>query len=86
MWSFRNRGGENAAAAPAPKVAAEERIYAIGDVHGQIHCLDALLERIGEDAARRRDHRRTRIVLLGDYIDRGSDSRAVLDRVASLVA
>ena len=47
-------------------------LYAVGDIHGQIHMLEALLERVPfqeEDE----------IVFLGDYIDRGRDSRAVVD-------
>ncbi|WP_162408787.1 metallophosphoesterase [Acuticoccus sediminis] len=57
----------------------------MGDVHGQAHCLDALMDRIEADRLTHDDERRSRIVLLGDYIDRGADSRAVLDRVAALL-
>ncbi|MDP5362969.1 MAG: metallophosphoesterase, partial [Paracoccaceae bacterium] len=49
-------------------------IYAIGDIHGQKEMLDYALALItadgGEDA---------QIVFLGDYTDRGPDSRAVID-------
>ncbi len=51
-------------------------VYAIGDVHG---CLDALLElehMIREDA--QSIERRKLIVMLGDYVDRGPKSAAVL--------
>ena len=48
-------------------------IYAIGDIHGQKTMLDRALALVaadgGEDA---------RIVFLGDYTDRGPDSRAVI--------
>ena len=47
-------------------------LYAVGDIHGQIHMLEALVERVPfqeED----------QIVFLGDYIDRGRDSKAVVD-------
>jgi serine/threonine protein phosphatase 1 len=53
------------------------RLIAIGDVHGCAHALDALLEAI--DPARE-----DRIVLLGDMIDQGRDTRAVLDRLIGL--
>lgn len=49
-------------------------IYAIGDIHGQKEMLDHALALIcadgGDDA---------QIVFLGDYTDRGPDSRAVID-------
>ena len=52
--------------------------YAIGDVHGEIEKLDRLLEYIREDA--RRSGAAHKIVFLGDLIDRGFDSRAVVER------
>jgi serine/threonine protein phosphatase 1 len=54
------------------------RLYAIGDVHGRRDCLGDALARIDADLAARPapDHR---IVLLGDYVDRGPDSAGVLE-------
>ncbi len=49
-------------------------IYAIGDIHGQTHELDRALARIEADGGAE-----ARIVFLGDYTDRGPDSRGVLD-------
>jgi serine/threonine protein phosphatase 1 len=54
--------------------------YAIGDVHGCAALLDALLERIAGHAG----DRPHRLVFLGDYIDRGPDSAAVLRTVSRL--
>ncbi len=53
----------------------------IGDIHGEITALDSLLARI-EATPRGRD--RT-LVFVGDLIDRGPDSVAVVQRVADLV-
>src|SRR5919112_686175 len=53
------------------------RTIAIGDIHGCSAALDALIDAIGprpEDT----------IVTLGDYINRGPDSRGVLDRLIDL--
>lgn len=50
------------------------RLIAIGDVHGCVHALDALLEAIAPQPS---DH----LVFLGDVIDQGRDSRDVLDRL-----
>ncbi len=53
------------------------RTLAIGDVHGCLRALDALLEEV---APQRDDV----VVMLGDYVDRGPDSKGVLDRLLAL--
>jgi serine/threonine protein phosphatase 1 len=57
-------------------------VYAVGDIHGQLHLLDALLEKISEDAGRREAQRRM-LVFVGDYVDRGPDSAGVIERLIS---
>lgn len=59
------------------------RIYAIGDVHGRRDLFGAMLGRIGDDLERR-PHPRPRLVTLGDYIDRGPDSRGVIETLLAL--
>ncbi len=49
-------------------------IYAIGDIHGQLEKLHQALARIEKDGGPE-----AQIVFLGDYTDRGPDSRGVLD-------
>jgi serine/threonine protein phosphatase 1 len=56
------------------------RIYAIGDIHGRADLLRRLYRAIADDAAGARDRRRI-AVHLGDYVDRGPDSRGVIDLV-----
>ncbi len=56
------------------------RAYAIGDIHGRLDLLDRLLERIEADV-RSRPIRRTHIIFLGDLVDRGPDSRGVVERL-----
>ncbi|HYD86291.1 MAG TPA: metallophosphoesterase family protein [Vitreimonas sp.] len=56
--------------------------YAIGDVHGELAKLDALLRAIREDAVRRKVPHL--IVFLGDLVDRGPDSRGVVERAMML--
>jgi serine/threonine protein phosphatase 1 len=58
----------------------EPLIYAIGDIHGQITMLRAMLERLKELPLRPQDT----LVFLGDYVDRGEDSKAVLDTLLAL--
>lgn len=53
-----------------------ERVYAVGDIHGQLGQLDRVLHLIEEDGGPD-----AKVVFLGDYTDRGADSRGVLDRL-----
>lgn len=48
---------------------------AVGDIHGRLDLLNALIDRFPD----------RRFVFLGDYIDRGPDSRACIARVRELV-
>ena len=61
-------------------VPAGERVYAIGDVHGRLDLLIDLLDTIDRDDAERAPAA-TRIVLLGDLVDRGPQSKQVIDHV-----
>lgn len=56
------------------------RVYAIGDVHGCDDRLGALHTLIVEDAADRPAEKVT-IIHLGDYVDRGPQSRQVIERL-----
>lgn len=53
-------------------------IAAIGDVHGKFEMLSALLDALEAEGERIGG---IRIVTLGDYIDRGNQSRQVIDRL-----
>ena len=63
-----------------PIVLDRTRIYVIGDIHGRSDLLDRMVEHISRDleASPISD---CMTVTLGDYIDRGPDSRGVLDRL-----
>lgn len=54
-------------------------VYAIGDIHGRCDLLTALLDKIDADAATLPEGTERIIVFLGDYIDRGMQSRQVID-------
>lgn len=54
-------------------------LYAIGDVHGELGMLNALLETLPLRAG-------DRLVFLGDYVDRGPDSFGVVERLIALAA
>ena len=55
------------------------RVYAIGDIHGSLRALRRLIAECERDA----DGRPMRLVFIGDYIDRGPDSRGVVDYIMS---
>ncbi len=59
---------------------AGERIYAIGDVHGRADLFQSLLKIIQADG-KQRGQISTRIIMLGDLIDRGKSSKQVLELV-----
>ena len=52
-------------------------LIAIGDIHGCAATLDALLDRLDLTSD---DH----LIFVGDYIDRGPNSKAVIDRLLDL--
>jgi serine/threonine protein phosphatase 1 len=78
IWSSRT----SQIAAPQGSVPKGTRIYAIGDIHGRLDLLDSVLARIDLDV---RAHPASNVirVFLGDYIDRGPDSKRVLDRLVN---
>ncbi len=51
-------------------------VYAIGDLHGRVDEFERALSLIEQDGGPEAE-----IVFLGDYVDRGPDSRGVLDRL-----
>lgn len=54
-----------------------KRLFAIGDIHGNLEALSTLIDSLDlqeED----------RLIFLGDYVDRGPDSRAVIDYLIAL--
>jgi serine/threonine protein phosphatase 1 len=56
------------------------RLYAIGDIHGRNDLLMELHQAINDDAERAGAARNV-IVYLGDYVDRGPESRFVIDEL-----
>ena len=52
-------------------------LIAIGDIHGCVKTLDTLLERLSPSED-------DQLIFVGDYIDRGPDSKGVIDRMLEL--
>ena len=52
-------------------------LYAIGDIHGELEALEGLIEALplrSDDS----------LIFMGDYVDRGPDSRGVVDYLIKL--
>jgi serine/threonine protein phosphatase 1 len=64
---------------PKPSTPAGQRIYCIGDVHGRLDLLLELESAVQEDAAGYQGE--CTVVYLGDYIDRGDESKQVIDHL-----
>lgn len=78
---MRSRATHHDSRAISSAVPPDTRIYAVGDIHGRSDLLAETISRIDDDV-RRRPVRHPIEVYLGDYIDRGPDSRGVLDLLA----
>ncbi|WP_425228646.1 metallophosphoesterase family protein [Sphingomonas sp.] len=60
-----------------------QRLYAIGDVHGRLDLLIAMVEAIKADVLAR-SPASTNVIVLGDFIDRGPDSARAVDLLMRL--
>jgi serine/threonine protein phosphatase 1 len=78
---FRPRSQATLPAVPA--VPDGTVVWAVGDIHGRLDLLRPLVEAIVADLCDATATRKV-VVFLGDYIDRGPDSRGVLHLLAGL--
>jgi len=60
-----------------PFIPAGRRLYCIGDIHGRLDLLEELQEMIRVDAESFEGEKT--VIYLGDFIDRGAQSKQVLD-------
>ncbi len=76
--------GASLSAVPAATLPAA-RVVAIGDIHGDVDAFAGILRRAGLiNADRKWSGQATTLVQVGDMIDRGPNSRAVMDLLMSL--
>ena len=76
-WASQRRRAEILPSGGKPRVPAGARIYAIGDVHGRLDLFTALLALVRADHDARPAARVT-IIVLGDIVDRGTETAALL--------
>jgi serine/threonine protein phosphatase 1 len=60
-----------------------KRVYTVGDIHGCAAILDDLHAKIADDAASFPGEKF--VIYLGDFVDRGPDSRGVVERLINAV-
>ncbi|NBX73652.1 MAG: serine/threonine protein phosphatase [Alphaproteobacteria bacterium] len=77
MFSWLKDNTSQPAAAVKASVG-DAAVYAVGDVHGRHDLLNVLLKKIADHAGAG-PQRPWQLVFLGDYIDRGFESRQVID-------
>lgn len=75
------KSGKTASRNQQPSAPAGARLYAIGDIHGRADLLADMRRQIRLDIAQA-GKMRTIAVFLGDYIDRGPQSRDVVEILA----
>lgn len=77
---FKSLFGRSERAGPC--ALKDRRVFAIGDIHGCDALLEAMLGAIAQATAK--DANPPLLVFLGDYVDRGLGSRAVIERLVNL--
>ncbi len=76
---IRDQASRQAPPSTAARAPAGERIYVVGDIHGRSDLLSRIHEAIRVDIAERGAPPKRTVVYLGDYVDRGPNSREVID-------
>lgn len=84
--NFGNYQSEYESLFVEPRVAYvpdNQCVYAIGDIHGRMDLLIKLINRIDADTSELPDGTDITIIFLGDYIDRGMQSKQVVEYLLS---
>jgi serine/threonine protein phosphatase 1 len=87
MWPFRSKTKAEPPATSFDAASTDGRlVYAVGDVHGRLDLLRLLVSRIANDLAASAPTSGAPVLLfVGDYVDRGEQSRGVIDMVIALL-
>lgn len=78
IWS------KSASRGRAPSIPAGRRVYAVGDIHGRLDLLDAMLDLIDADL-KAQPAAQPQLIFLGDYVDRGAQSAGVIHRLVEVM-
>ena len=80
VWGLFSRRKTEIRTDPRASVPDGEFVAVVGDLHGRIDLLERLWPMI-EDESRRSACRNRTLIFVGDYVDRGSGSAEVVDRL-----
>jgi len=80
---FGDKRGDNGPTQPE-YFDVDGTVYAVGDVHGKLSLLEGLVARLRRDIAREGTAGPKTLIFMGDYVDRGEDSRGVLRYLSEL--
>jgi len=64
----------------SPSIDANSCVYAIGDVHGRLDLLKKIHRKILENSKKYSSYEK-HVIYLGDYVDRGKNSKRVIDEL-----
>lgn len=80
LRSFFNKDYAQKADSVETQPRPERAMFVIGDIHGRVDLLDAMLEEIDTilGSVTMQD---PQLIFVGDYVDRGPDSREVIDKL-----
>lgn len=79
-WLARRKSSN---AGPTASVPPGTVVWTVGDIHGRLDLLRPLLSAILEDFGRSAGARKV-LIFLGDYVDRGPESKGVIDLLCRL--
>jgi serine/threonine protein phosphatase 1 len=80
---FLRSSPATATARALPTLPEGTRLYAVGDIHGQHLCLQQMLELLRDDYLTH-PVQHVHLVFLGDYVDRGNASAAVVQTLIDI--
>lgn len=83
LGATERRPAAAATAIPDSQVPVGICVYAFGDVHGRADLLVRLFEKVEADIAEHAADQKIVMIFLGDYIDRGFQSREVIEFLIS---
>jgi serine/threonine protein phosphatase 1 len=75
--------GKKSPRTPPPSTGGR-LVYAVGDVHGRLDVLRPLLADIAKDALSAKPAEPPMLIFLGDYVDRGPESKGVIDLILQM--